>query len=221
MKRHFLCSWINSLFKCTKKNKPLQRLPEYPVDDVFLRRQSLYALSGQKITHEQLMGLFEAAKWAPSEYNCQPWRFIYAHRETAAWKILFGLLVPWNQQWAKDAAALVVIISKNTFELNGKTSATHSFVTGAAWMNFALQATMQGIIAHGVAGFDYAKARTNLNIPDDYTIEAMCVVGFPGSAELLGNEFIKREIPSQRKQLKEIVAEASFTFTEPAQTLQP
>src|SRR3989344_6182973 len=92
------------------------RKSEYKIKETILYRWSPRAMSGEKITKEELMTLFEAARWAPSSYNNQPWRFIYALRETIHWNRIFNLLQEFNQIWAKNAAALIVIISKNTFD---------------------------------------------------------------------------------------------------------
>ena len=116
------------------------RKPAHTILDLILNRHSPRAMSGEKFTEHELLQLFEAARWAPSSFNNQPWRFIYAHRETAAWKVLFDLMVPFNQSWAKDAAVLLVVVSSNLFEKTKKPSRTHSFDTGAAWENLALQA---------------------------------------------------------------------------------
>lgn len=210
------CSVMLLFEKCwyflfTKKAKQRKALAD--IHPIFLQRQSLYAMSGKKISNKQLMQLFEAARWAPSEYNCQPWRFIYAHRETPAWNSLFSLLVPWNQQWAQHASVLVLIVSRDTFEYNNQPSKTHSFTSGAAWMSFVLQASMQGIIAHGISGFDYAKARQECAIPEGFTIEAMCVVGLPGDISALPQEFAEKENPSTRKEVQEIIAEGTFKFS--------
>ena len=217
---------LRRLFKqfcggCIKKASGTKRQASYPINEVFLERRSLYALSGKSLAHKQLMTLFEAAKWAPSEYNVQPWRFMYAHRDTPAWQKLFDLLVPFNQAWAKDAAVLVVVVSKKTFD-NGKPSATHSFVTGAAWMNFVLEATMRGIVAHGIAGFDYAQARNVCKVPEDFAIEMMCVVGLPDHSGISEKELIQRDAtPSLRKPFEEFVAEGTFLFSESVGENQP
>jgi len=109
-----------------------ERAPEYPIHPIILDRWSPRAMSGEAMTREELFPLFEAARWAPSSYNAQPWRFIYAHRETEHWNTLFNLMIEFNQSWAKNAAVLVVVISRSTFEKNNKPSPTHSFDTGAA-----------------------------------------------------------------------------------------
>ncbi|MGH7790937.1 MAG: nitroreductase family protein, partial [Thermodesulfobacteriota bacterium] len=115
------------------------RKPEFDVDEIFLNRWSPRAMSGEEISEAELMSLFEAAKWAPSSFNNQPWRFLYSRRDSENWGLFFNLLAEFNQAWAKNASALIVIISRKTFDHNGKPSRTHSFDTGAAWQNLALQ----------------------------------------------------------------------------------
>jgi nitroreductase len=164
-------------------------------------------MSGEPITEEELFTLFEAARWAPSSYNNQPWRILYARRDTRHWPLFFDLLVEFNQTWAKNAAALVVFISKTTFDHNGEPAATHSFDTGAAWENLALQATLKGLVVHGMQGFDYDKARTALSIPDGFKVEAMAVIGKPGRKEDLPERLQERETPSDRRKLNGTVFE--------------
>ncbi len=189
--------------------KKTERKSEYPVDPIFLHRWSPRAMSGEEISEEDLMSLFEAAKWAPSSGNGQPWRFIYARRNTPSWQSLFQLMVEGNQVWAKNASALIVVISRKTFD-NGKPSVTHSYDTGAAWVSIALQGSLKGLVIHGMAGFDYEKARTTLNIPDDYQVEAMAAIGKPGNKDVLPPKLQERETPSDRKKLTEIVFEGMF-----------
>jgi len=185
---------------------------QYPVDELFLDRWSPRAMSGEGVTDEELMTLFEAARWAPSSYNNQPWRILYARRETGQWPVFFGLLVEGNQAWAKDAAALLLFVSKETFDFNGKPYPTHSFDTGAAWENLALQATMLGLITHGMQGFDYERARAELRIPEGFRVEAMIAVGQPGDPAQLPERLREREAPSGRKSLAEITCEGAFNF---------
>ncbi|HEX8337587.1 MAG TPA: nitroreductase family protein [Pyrinomonadaceae bacterium] len=185
---------------------------QYPVDELFLDRWSPRAMSGEDVTDEELMTLFEAARWAPSSYNNQPWRILYARRETAHWPAFFGLLVEGNQAWAKDAAALLLFVSKETFDFNGKPYPTHSFDAGAAWENLALQATMLGLVTHGMQGFDYERARSELNIPEGFRVEAMVAVGRPGDPARLPEGLREREAPSGRKSLPEITCEGAFNF---------
>ncbi len=184
----------------------------YPVDELFLDRWSPRALSGEGVTEEELMTLLEAARWAPSSYNNQPWRILYARRDTEHWPAFFDLLVEGNRAWAKDAAALLLFVSKETFDFNGKPYPTHSFDTGAAWENLALQATMLGLVTHGMQGFDYERARAELNIPEGFRVEAMVAVGRPGDPARLPEGLREREAPSGRKSLSEITCEGSFRF---------
>lgn len=186
------------------------RQPEYPIEQLFLNRWSPRAMSGEELSDAELMPLFEAAKWAPSSYNNQPWRFLYARRNTPHWAQFFDLMITGNQNWAKNAAVLVVIISKTTFDHDGNPSPTHTFDTGAAWANLALQATLRGLVTHGMQGFDYDKARQVLQVPADYTVEAMVAIGKPGNKDDLPERLRQREVPSGRKHLAEIVWEGPF-----------
>lgn len=185
---------------------------QHPVDELFLDRWSPRAMSGEGVSEEDLMTLFEAARWAPSSYNNQPWRILYARRETENWQTFLGLLVEGNRAWAKDAAALLLFVSKETFDFNGKPYPTHSFDTGAAWENLALQATMLGLVTHGMQGFDYERARSELNIPEGFRVEAMIAVGRPGDPARLSEGLREREAPSGRKALSEITCEGAFNF---------
>jgi nitroreductase len=188
------------------------RKADHPIEELFLNRWSPRAMSGESVSAEELMPLFEAARWAPSSYNNQPWRILYARRDTEHWPVFFGLLAEGNQAWAKDAAALLLFVSKETFDFNGRPYPTHSFDTGAAWENLALQATLKGLITHGMQGFDYERARTELNIPEGFRVEAMIAVGRPGDPASLPEKMREIEAPSDRKQLSEITCEGPFNF---------
>lgn len=189
------------------------RKADHKILDLILNRWSPRAMSGEPISDEELNCLFEAARWAPSSYNGQPWRFIYAKRDTPAWDSIYNLMVQSNKDWTKNAAVLMVIFSRNNFTYNNKPSRTHSFDTGLAWENLALQGTSQGLVVHGMEGFDYAKAKEVLSIPDGYTIEAMCAVGRPGRKEDLPEAMQKDEKPSDRKPITEFAFEGAFKGT--------
>lgn len=190
-------------------SKMSKRKSSHKVSDIFVNRWSARAMSGE-VSEQELTSLFEAARWAPSSYNSQPWRFVYAKRNTPAWNTMFDLLVDFNKQWAKNAGALVVIISKNTFDHNGELSRTHSFDTGAAWQNLALQGSLDGLVIHGMSGFDYDKARKTLCIPDGYTIEAMAAIGKPGNIADLPEGMRNMEKPSDRNEIAHFVFEGTF-----------
>lgn len=169
-------------------------------------------MSGELISDAELMRLFEAAKWAPSSYNNQPWRFLYAKRGTPQWENFFGLLVEFNQFWCKNASALIVVCSLKNFSYNGKPSRTHDFDAGAAWMSLALQGSMDGLVVHGMEGFDYDKARTALKIPEDTDIECMVAVGKSGKKEDLPPMLQEKEVLSDRKKLSDTICEGPWGF---------
>jgi len=186
------------------------RTPTQTINPVFVNRWSPRGMTGQELDDGGLMALFEAARWAPSSYNNQPWRFIYAKRNTESWKRLFDLLVEGNKMWAKDSAALVVLISRKSFEYNGKPSITHQLDAGAAWENLALEACFRGIVTHGMEGFDYQRTRQELEIPEDYDVMAMIAIGKRGPKEKLPPPLRDRESPTDRKPLTEIVMEGKY-----------
>lgn len=187
------------------------RNPTYLINNLILNRWSSRAMSGEELSDDELMPLFEAARWAPSSYNNQPWTFVYAKQHTKHWQAFFDLLVEFNQAWCKQAAVLIAVVSKATFDHNGKPCRTHSFDAGAAWENLAIEGTSRGLVVHAMEGFDYEKARTVLNIPADYHVECMIAIGKPGPKEMLPGELQKRELPSDRKPLKEIAIEGAFS----------
>ena len=186
------------------------RKSDYDIKPLILNRWPPRAMSVDEITDEELMTLFEAARWAPSSYNNQPWRFIYAKRNTEHWDKIFNLMVEFNQSWTKNAAVLIVAVSKKTFDHDNNPSITHSFDTGSAWENLALQVETMGLVAHGMQGFDYEKAKKELNIPEGYAVEAMLAIGKKGRKEDLPKELQEKEMPSTRKPLKDIVMEGTF-----------
>jgi nitroreductase len=188
------------------------RKADYPIDKVFLDRWSPRAMSGEPVSEEELMILFEAARWAPSSYNNQPLRILYARRDMENWDLFFDLLGDFNQSWASKAGALLLFVSKTTFDKNGQPSITHSFDTGAAWASLALQGWMKGLVVHGMEGFDYERARTDLDIPGEFRVEAMAAVGRPGNVDDLPAELREREAPSDRRKLDQTICEGKFCF---------
>jgi nitroreductase len=184
------------------------RQTEYKINNIFLDRWSPRALS-EDVKKEEIMTLFEAAKWSPSSSNIQPWRFIYAMNKTNEWDKFFSVLGDFNKIWCKNAAALIIVASKKTND-QGELNPTHSFDSGSAWMSLALQASMNGLVAHGMAGFDYEKAREVINLPKDYVVEAMIAIGRHASLDVIPERMHKSEIYSDRKPLKETVFEGKF-----------
>lgn len=186
-----------------------KRKANYDINPIFLNRWSPRAL-GRDMSDEDLMAMFEAARWAPSSYNNQHWRFLYATYKDDEWDDFFELLGEFNKKWAKDGYALVVITSKKTFDYNDKPAETHSFDTGAAWENLALEAADRELVAHGMAGFDYEKAREVLDIPEGYSVEAMIAIGSREDESKLDEDM--QVTPNNRKDMEEIVTKGGFDF---------
>jgi len=188
-----------------------KRKADYDIAPLILNRWSPRSMTGEPMKDEELLPLFEAARWAPSSYNGQLWRFIIARRENAPhWGKFFGLLAPANQAWAKNAAVLVVVASRKLFEFNGKPSVTHAFDAGAAWENLALEATRRGLVAHGMEGFDYARAREELGVPAEFEVNAMLAIGKRAPKERLPEKAREMEEPNTRRPLREILFEGRF-----------
>jgi nitroreductase len=170
------------------------RQSRYKVNPLILNRWSPRSMTGEELDEDIIMSLFKAARWAPSSYNNQPWRFIYAKRDTEHWNKLFNLLADLNKVWAKDAAVLVVVIARKNFEHNEKYSITHQFDAGAAWGNLALKASSRGLVAHGMQGFDYERSRTDLQIPDSFDVMSMIAIG-KGQRIIFPHNFRKENLP--------------------------
>lgn len=190
----------------------VNRQTDLPIQPFFLARVSSRAFSQERLTEEELLSLFEAARWAPSSYNNQPWRFIYVRRGDPEWNLMFNTLIEFNQSWCKNADTLVLVLSRNNFTHNEKVCRTAQFDAGAAWMSLALEAEFQKLVAHGMEGFDYDAARRNFNIPESYTIQAMIAIGKPGNIDDLPESLQEKEVPSLRNPLKEMISKGKFNF---------
>ncbi|HEY6814158.1 MAG TPA: nitroreductase family protein [Croceibacterium sp.] len=189
------------------------RQPDHPVDRLFLDRWSPRAFDRSVMPEADLRTVLEAARWAPSAFNAQPWRLLYATRESADWERFVALLMPFNRVWAQNASVLIFILSDTLIEAKqGETSPsrTHSFDAGAAWASLALQATALGYHAHGMAGVDWDRARDELKVPERFRFEAACVVGRIASPETLDEKLRAREVPSGRKPLGDIAFAGDF-----------
>jgi len=190
------------------------RTAAYDVDPMFLERWSPRAFTGEAMPHQLLMSLFEAAHWAPSAFNGQPWRFVYAHKGTADWDRLFDVLIPYNQAWVKHASVLMYAISDRFRRVEGREPTpvrSHSFDTGAAWACLALQAQRIGWAAHGMAGFDVARSYEALGVAEaEYQVEAAIAVGRPTDPAILEEPYRSRETPSGRNPVASFAFEGRF-----------
>lgn len=156
------------------------RTADHPIDPLFLNRWSPRSFSGEPIADADLFTILEAARWAPSASNLQPWRILYAKRDSADWPRFHGLLSPGNQGWTTGTAVLMAIVSKRTRQPKEGPeveSYSASFDTGAAWALLALQASLMGWAAHGMGGFDLPRAVAELGVPETYRIECMAAIG--------------------------------------------
>jgi nitroreductase len=189
-----------------------KRKPDFDVNPLFVQRWSPRAYTGEAIPDKVLFGVLEAARWAPSAANAQPWRFIYSKQGSASWPTFLDLVAPGNRRWAEKASALILIVSNKNFIRNGQPvpSRWHSFDAGAAWQNLALQATALGWHTHAIGGFDVDKARTLLRVPDDYSVEVLVAIGKQGDKATLPTELQERELPNSRQPLTELVLEGAF-----------
>lgn len=185
------------------------RTTEHPAERIFVDRWSPRGFSQDQLSETELRTCFEAAKWAPSAYNSQPWRFLYALRGQPEFDAFLVPLIEFNQSWAKHAAALIYLLSRKNFTPPGKMEAqfsrTHSFDAGAAWANFANQAAVTGLAAHGMSGFDVDKARTSLGVPEGFNIEIAIAVGRKGDGAHLSPALLQREQPSTRTPVNDFV----------------
>lgn len=190
------------------------RTADHAADPMFLERWSPRAFTGEVMPQDELMSLFEAARWAPSAFNAQPWRFVYAHRDTPDWDPLFDLLIPYNQMWAKNASVLAFVISDRFRRAEGQPPApiySHSFDVGAAWAYLALQASRSGWATHGMVGIDIARTYDVLGISEaDYRVEAAVAIGRPADVSVLDEIFRARETPSPREPVSAFAFEGRF-----------
>lgn len=194
-------STLNELTKEVQAN----RKTEYPVAPLFLNRWSPRSFSDRKVSDQDLYTVLEAAHWAPSSFNDQPWRFIIAKTEEQL-KGFHQFLNEFNRSWAAKAPVLVLLASQKSRD-NGDPNPAHSFDTGTAWGFMALQAALLGLSTHAIGGFDKEKARALLNVPDDFELHAVIAIGYRGDRNQLPEGLREREVPNTRRPLKELIFE--------------
>lgn len=184
------------------------RTASHDIDPIYLKRWSPRSFLNKEVPESVLHSIFEAARWAPSAANMQPWHFVVARNEADHEKFL-SFINENNVLWCKHAPVLIAITSKMDSDLFGD-NITHAFDTGAAWGYLALEATRKGLITHGMGGFDRDKAREVLQVPDNYAIQAVVAIGYKGEKETLDEKFHDREKPSDRKEVNEFISEGMF-----------
>ena len=187
---------------------PQKLAPTDPrVHELIRRRWSPRAFSDREVSSQDLRVLFEAAEWAASSFNEQPWRFIVATRAAQPnWQKLLDCLVEANQTWAKNAPVLMLTAAKRVFTQTGNPNYHALHDTGMALANLMLQASSMGLAAHAMAGFDHDKSRAAFGIPDDYDLGAAVAIGYPGDPASLPPRLQAAEVaPRTRKPLSDIV----------------
>jgi nitroreductase len=174
---------------------------------IFHTRWSPRSFSDREVSRADLAKVFEAARWAASSFNEQPWRFLVGTRHSFAYKKIFDSLMPFNQQWAAAAPVLILGTAKTKFSHNGSPNRVAFYDLGAAASYLTLQAAALGLATHQMAGFDPEVARKAFEIPEDYLIGAVIALGYQGEPAALPNEqFVAQEVaPRQRKPLKDFV----------------
>jgi nitroreductase len=186
-----------------------RRKPDWDIDSMFVDRWSPRGFSDEPLTERELQTLFEAARWAPSCYNEQPWLFVYATEPEARAKLL-ACLVSKNQTWACRVPVLMFVLARRNFAKGGKENRHAPFDAGAAWMALALQARKLGLYAHAMAGFSLEKAYEALGVsPEEYLIMAAVAVGRLGDAAGLPDDLAVLESPNNRKPHAEVATSVS------------
>jgi len=197
------------------KNK--SATPQYPIEDLLSKRWSPLAFSEHLVEPEKLCSVLEAARWAASSYNEQPWSFIVATRDNQAeFNLLLSCLAEGNQPWAKNAPVLMLLVAKLHFERNGRENRHAFYDVGAAAAQLALQATALGLFIHQMAGFDVPKAISVYNIPQGYQPVAAIALGYLGDPQTLSEQYLQRELsPRTRKPLENFVFSGNWNQISP------
>ena len=189
-------------------------ITQVAIADLIAQRWSPRAIDpDQPVSHDQLLALLEAARWAPSCFGDQPWRYLVwdRFRDPAGWRQAFDCLAEGNQLWVKNAPILLLAVAAPNFGHNDQPNRWAQYDTGAASENLCLQATALGLVAHQMGGFDPEAAKARFNIPADHVGMAMIAVGHPGAIELLPQALAEKEqAPRSRKPLAQLAFEGRW-----------
>jgi nitroreductase len=187
------------------------RVPDHDIARMFVDRWSPRAYTDEEIPEATLLRFFEAARWAPSSANAQPWHYVYARRGGPGWDGILGAAGP-GKIWAARAAALIVCCANTKLVIGDveMTSPTHAFDTGAAWMSFALQASMDGWHTHGIASFDHSMMKAAIKVPETHVLLALVAIGRRGDPAALSDQLRALEFPNGRRPVSESVSVGTF-----------
>lgn len=184
------------------------RRADHEIDAMYLQRWSPRSFLSKEVPTETLLTVLEAARWAPSGGNLQPWRYIIARTPEDRARFL-SFIAPSNQVWCEQAPVLALVLS-HTLTAGGNLNRSHSFDAGTSWGYLALEAAKQGLITHAMGGFNPDQARIALQVPEEFEINAVIAIGYQGPADALPDKLQEREIPSSRRPLTESLFEGSF-----------
>lgn len=190
---------------------------DFPVHQLIRERWSPRAFADKPISPEVLRSLFEAARWAPSSNNEQPWAYIAATKDDkASFEKVLGTLVEFNAGWAKNAPVLAIAVARLAFAKNNAPNRMAQYDTGAATALLSVEATAHGLAVHQMAGFDPQKARQTFAIPAEWEAVAALAIGYPGNPDTLPQPLKDRELaPRTRKPISEFVMTGSWGHTAP------
>ena len=190
----------------------MTRSADHAIHPQFTARHSPRAFSNAEMTDAQMHHLLEAARWAPSASNNQPWRAAYGLRGDAGFAAIAATLADFNAVWAPKASGLIAWASRSVVTRDGADApnAWAAFDAGTAWGYLALQAQEMGMISHAMGGFDAAKLAASLNMPADFTLHAVIAVGYVGDAADLPEPLRAREVPNGRNAVGTWAAKGNF-----------
>ena len=188
-----------------------QVTPDHSINPLITKRWSPRAFAATPIDPAEINKIFEAARWAASSFNEQPWRFVYAHKGDQAYGKLMEAINSFNQAWASSAPLLILGVVKDSFSHNGAANRHANYDLGAAVANMSIQAAEADIYFHQMAGFDPGKAAELIAIPEGYTPVVMIAAGYIGDADDLPEKLGEREnAPRERKVVSDFAFEGEF-----------
>ncbi len=188
-----------------------QMTPDHSINPLLMKRWSPRAFANTPIDPSEINKIFEAARWAASSFNEQPWRFVYAHKGDQAYDRLMESINPFNQSWTSSAPLLILGVVKDDFSHNGSANRHASYDLGAAVANMSIQAAEADIYFHQMAGFDPKKAAELIGIPEGYTPVVMIAAGYIGDAYALPENLREREnAPRERKAVSDFAFGGEF-----------
>lgn len=178
----------------------------YPINSLTTKRWSTRLFDNRPVEKEKILSILEAARWAASAFNAQPWRFIVGINNDDDHKKILSTLIDWNIQWAKNAPVLILNIAEKKFSHNAEPNPTYKYDLGQAVAFMTLEATSQGLFSHQMTGFNPNKAHTIFNLPDELKVVSVTAVGYYSADADVPNDILKlEEKPRERIDLDKIV----------------